>query len=79
MAHRGQAHAARRRCSNPTPFRDVFHDVHTEDGTNAMVSREWDATTYDDVIPHRLRGTLVLNDDGEPAELTDLVADRRFA
>jgi hypothetical protein len=34
MPHRGSLHARRRVGAYPTPFLDV----HTEDGTNAMVS-----------------------------------------
>ena len=76
MPQRATAHAARRRWLGLT----LPEVVALEDGRNgSMVSREWDATTYDDVIPHRLRGTLVLDDDGEPAGLTDLVADRILA
>lgn len=72
MSHRGQAHARRRVAAYPTPFRDL----HTEDGTTAMISGEWDDCRYDDVIPHRFRGTLLIDEHGEPAGLTDLVADR---
>jgi hypothetical protein len=75
MPHRGSLHARRRVGAYPTPFLDV----HTEDGTNAMVSEGWDDVRYDDVVPVRLRGTLVVDDNGEPAGLTDLRAERRLA
>lgn len=73
MPHRGSLHA-RRRGAYPTPFLDV----RTEDGTNAMVSSGWDDISYDDVVPHRLRGTLILDEDGDLAALIDLTADRRL-
>jgi hypothetical protein len=77
MPQRATAHAARRRAS--WLWTRAVNEQHAENGTAAMVSADWDATTYDDVIPHRLRGTLRLDDDGEPAALVDLVADRRMS
>lgn len=69
MPHRGQAHARRRSM--------VF--FRPDDGTDNCVSADFDDTTYDDVVPHRLRGTLVISEEGEPTELVDLRADRRLA
>jgi hypothetical protein len=51
-----------------------------DEGTDNFVSIDFDDVRYDDVMPraHRLRGTLVLDDDGEPAGLNDLRAERRL-
>jgi hypothetical protein len=70
MSHRGQAHARRRVALSSASLLGTAWN-----GESAMVPRDWDATSYDDVIPHRLRATLVLDDDGDPAGLSDLVRD----
>jgi hypothetical protein len=71
MAHRGTAHARRRVSAG---WERV--EAGVQRSTGPLLLSEWDATTYDDVVPHRLRGTLVLDDEGEPVELAGLVADR---
>lgn len=46
-----------------------------------VVTSEWDDCRYDDVLRPALRvkATLVLDDDGEPAGLTDMVVDRSLS
>jgi hypothetical protein len=68
MPHRGTSHARRRTHS-------AYQDRETFD---RVVLPEFDTATYDDVIPIRLRGTLLVDDNGEPAALTDLRAERRL-
>lgn len=78
MSHRGTAHASRRR-NFLLGRQSVDWGLPQNEwaaATNSHVTPDFDDTTYDDVIPHRLRGTIILDEHGEPAGLTDLVADR---
>jgi hypothetical protein len=70
MPHRGCKHANRRR----------FVVFLADEGTNTTISDDFDDVRYDDVMPraHRLRGTLVLDEEGEIADLNDLRAERRL-
>lgn len=72
MPHRGQAHARRRACAD-FPYAPVM-----DDGTATYIADDFDDVRYDDIVPIRLRGTLVIDDNGEPAGLTDLHADRHL-
>jgi hypothetical protein len=47
---------------------------------SAHVTPEWDDCRYDDVLRPalRVRATLLVDDNGEPAGLTDLRAERRL-
>lgn len=72
MSHRGQAHARRRVLS--AAWRD------DDPAVGLSLVQDFDDVRYDDVMPraHRLRGTMVIDDDGEPAGLNDLRAERRL-
>jgi hypothetical protein len=72
MPHRGTSHA-RRRGLVELPFAPVM-----DDGTATYIADDFDDVRYDDVVPVRLRGTLLVDDNGEPAGLTDLRAERRL-
>ena len=72
MSRRAVAHARRRRSA------DHAIDWTMMPGTAHQVCAEWDECRYDDVLRPalRVRATLVLDEHGEPAELTDIVPDR---
>lgn len=72
MPHRGSLHARRR------PRLAMAYAPVMADGTTTYIADDFDDVSYDDVLPIRLRGTLVVDDNGEPAALTDLTVDRRL-
>jgi hypothetical protein len=68
---------ARRRCASALRA----YDWTMAPTMSHVVTSEWDDTTYDDLLKPalRVRATVVLDDEGEFAELTDARSDRSLS
>lgn len=74
MSHRGTGHARRRRIAADYAV-DWTMDPLREYAS--VLSGDFDAVRYDDVLRPalRVRATLVVDENGEPASLTDITRD----
>jgi hypothetical protein len=78
MPHRAVARSRRR---GAVSLRAHDWELEPSIWGGAQLSREFDACRYDDLLRPalRVRATLVLDDNGEPASLTDMIADRSLS